>query len=129
MSPVLWQVNWPHPLTQKPHLLQWEGHRGHFPFTVSDEHWLIVKPTLLPRHLDVSRETQRSTKFKLTRKILTNIVQSLGNLVSLDISGHVMLDNCTVPYIEEAMGPPRYMSTQYRTQNLLSTQHAAYIYI
>ncbi|MCI4387022.1 hypothetical protein PGIGA_G00069430 [Pangasianodon gigas] len=58
------------------------------------------------RHLDISREGQRSSKFKLTRKILTNIVQSLGNLVSLDISGHVMLDNCTVPYIEEAMGPP-----------------------
>ncbi|XP_060746432.1 protein zer-1 homolog [Tachysurus vachellii] len=58
------------------------------------------------RHLDISREGQRSSKFKLTRKILTNTVQSLGNLVSLDISGHVMLDNCTVPYMEEAMGPP-----------------------
>ncbi|XP_017348295.1 protein zer-1 homolog [Ictalurus punctatus] len=58
------------------------------------------------RHLDISREGQRSSKVKLTRKILTNIIQSLGNLVSLDISGHIMLDNCTMPYIEEAMGPP-----------------------
>ncbi|KAM9450397.1 protein zer-1 homolog [Clarias gariepinus] len=58
------------------------------------------------RHLDISRESQRSSKFKLTRKVLTNIIQILGNLVSLDISGHIMLDNCTVPYIEEAMGPP-----------------------
>ena len=59
------------------------------------------------RHLDISRENQRSSKFKMTRKILTTVVQSLGNLVSLDISGHIMLDNCTVPHFEEAMGPPR----------------------
>ncbi|XP_062867712.1 protein zer-1 homolog [Trichomycterus rosablanca] len=58
------------------------------------------------RHLDISRENQRSLKFKMTRKILTSIVQSLENLVSLDISGHIMLDNCTVPAIEEAMGRP-----------------------
>ncbi|MEQ2157688.1 Protein zer-1, partial [Goodea atripinnis] len=38
----------------------------------------------------------RNTKFKMTRKILTIIVQRLVNLVSLDISGHIMLDNCTV---------------------------------
>ncbi|KAF7696629.1 hypothetical protein HF521_005047 [Silurus meridionalis] len=58
------------------------------------------------RHLDISRDGPRPFKFKLTRKILTNIVQTLSNLVSLDVSGHIMLDNCTVPYIEEAMGPP-----------------------
>lgn len=58
------------------------------------------------RHLDISRENQRSSKVKMTRKILSSIVQSLSNLVSLDISGHIMLDNCTVPHFEEAMGPP-----------------------
>uniref|UniRef100_A0A8C7UDM8 Protein zer-1 homolog n=1 Tax=Oncorhynchus mykiss TaxID=8022 RepID=A0A8C7UDM8_ONCMY len=56
------------------------------------------------RHLDISRE--RTSKFKMTRKILTAIVQGLVNLVSLDISGHIMLDNCTVPHLEEAMGRP-----------------------
>ncbi|CAF90227.1 unnamed protein product, partial [Tetraodon nigroviridis] len=59
------------------------------------------------RHLDISRESRRpSFKFKMTRKILTSIVQRLVNLVSLDISGHMMLDNCTVPHCEEAMGRP-----------------------
>uniref|UniRef100_A0A672H258 Protein zer-1 homolog n=1 Tax=Salarias fasciatus TaxID=181472 RepID=A0A672H258_SALFA len=57
------------------------------------------------RHLDISRESRRP-KFKMTRKTLTAIVQRLLNLVSLDISGHMMLDNCTVPHFEEAMGRP-----------------------
>uniref|UniRef100_A0A8C4ZZ88 Zyg-11 related, cell cycle regulator n=1 Tax=Gadus morhua TaxID=8049 RepID=A0A8C4ZZ88_GADMO len=56
------------------------------------------------RHLDVSRESRRTSKFKMTRKILTAIAQRLVNLVSLDISGHVMLDNCTVPHVKDAMG-------------------------
>uniref|UniRef100_A0A3P9AGD9 Protein zer-1 homolog n=1 Tax=Esox lucius TaxID=8010 RepID=A0A3P9AGD9_ESOLU len=56
------------------------------------------------RHLDISRE--HTSKFKMTRKTLTAIVQGLVNLVSLDISGHIMLDNCTVPHFEEAMGRP-----------------------
>lgn len=46
----------------------------------------------------------------MTRKILTSIVQCLVNLVSLDISGHMMLDNCTVPHFEEAMDHPRWVS-------------------
>ncbi|XP_073689094.1 protein zer-1 homolog, partial [Garra rufa] len=58
------------------------------------------------RHLDISRESQRTSKFKMTRKILSSIVQSLVNLVSLDISGHIMLDNCTVPAFEDAVGRP-----------------------
>lgn len=58
------------------------------------------------RHLDISRESQRSSKFKMTGKILSSLVQSLVNLVSLDISGHIMLDNCTVPQLEDAMGRP-----------------------
>ncbi|KAG7476765.1 hypothetical protein MATL_G00086350 [Megalops atlanticus] len=58
------------------------------------------------RHLDISRQGRRNSKFKLTRKILTTIVRSLVNLVSLDISGHVMLDNCAVQNFEEALGRP-----------------------
>ncbi|XP_004084932.1 protein zer-1 homolog [Oryzias latipes] len=58
------------------------------------------------RHLDISQESMRVTKFKMTRKILTAIVQRLPHLVSLDISGHIMLDNCAVPHFEEAMGRP-----------------------
>uniref|UniRef100_A0A6Q2Z029 Protein zer-1 homolog n=1 Tax=Esox lucius TaxID=8010 RepID=A0A6Q2Z029_ESOLU len=54
------------------------------------------------RHLDISRE--HTSKFKMTRKTLTAIVQGLVNLVSLDISGHIMLDNCTVPHFEEVTG-------------------------
>uniref|UniRef100_A0A667WZV3 Protein zer-1 homolog n=1 Tax=Myripristis murdjan TaxID=586833 RepID=A0A667WZV3_9TELE len=56
------------------------------------------------RHLDISRESRRASKFKMTRKILTAIVQRLVNLVSLDISGHIMLDNCTVPHLEDVTG-------------------------
>lgn len=62
------------------------------------------------RHLDISRESRRTSKCKMTRKILTAIVQRLVNLVSLDISGHIMLDNCTVPHFEEAMGRPRWVT-------------------
>ncbi|PWA24049.1 hypothetical protein CCH79_00019138 [Gambusia affinis] len=58
------------------------------------------------RHLDLSRESRRNVKFKMTRKILTVLVQRLLHLVSLDISGHIMLDNCTVPHFEEAVGRP-----------------------
>ncbi|KAG7273769.1 hypothetical protein CRUP_003269 [Coryphaenoides rupestris] len=41
---------------------------------------------------------------RLASLVLTAIVQRLVHLVSLDISGHVMLDNCTVPHLEDAMG-------------------------
>ncbi|KAM9450399.1 protein zer-1 homolog isoform 2-T2 [Clarias gariepinus] len=58
------------------------------------------------RHLDISCEIHHHSVFQLTREILTNIIQILGNLVSLDISGHIMLDNCIVPSIKEAVGPP-----------------------
>uniref|UniRef100_A0AAY5KHU1 Protein zer-1 homolog n=1 Tax=Esox lucius TaxID=8010 RepID=A0AAY5KHU1_ESOLU len=66
--------------------------------------FLFPSVSVLPRHLDISRE--HTSKFKMTRKTLTAIVQGLVNLVSLDISGHIMLDNCTVPHFEEAMGRP-----------------------
>ncbi|CAM4663884.1 unnamed protein product [Leuciscus chuanchicus] len=58
------------------------------------------------RHLDISREHQRSSKFKMTRKILSSLAQGLVDLVSLDISGHIMLDNVTVPALEDALGRP-----------------------
>uniref|UniRef100_A0A8C5HYZ5 Protein zer-1 homolog n=1 Tax=Gouania willdenowi TaxID=441366 RepID=A0A8C5HYZ5_GOUWI len=50
--------------------------------------------------------SRRTSKFKMTKRILTAIVQRLVNLVSLDISGQIMLDNCTVQQFEEAMGHP-----------------------
>uniref|UniRef100_A0A8C5HV61 Protein zer-1 homolog n=1 Tax=Gouania willdenowi TaxID=441366 RepID=A0A8C5HV61_GOUWI len=55
------------------------------------------------RHLDISRESRRTSKFKMTKRILTAIVQRLVNLVSLDISGQIMLDNCTVQQFEEVL--------------------------
>ncbi|KAG7235555.1 hypothetical protein INR49_002602 [Caranx melampygus] len=73
---------------------------------ISEELVSTVLELVNLRHLDVSRESRRTSKFKMTRKILTAFVQRLVNLVSLDISGHIMLDNCTVPHFEEAMGRP-----------------------
>uniref|UniRef100_A0A8C6TKW0 Protein zer-1 homolog n=1 Tax=Neogobius melanostomus TaxID=47308 RepID=A0A8C6TKW0_9GOBI len=58
------------------------------------------------RHLDISRESRKVTRFQMIGKILVALVQRLIHLVSLDISGHIMLDNCTVPHVEEAMGRP-----------------------
>lgn len=58
------------------------------------------------RHLDISRESRKATRFQMIGKILVAVVQRLTHLVSLDISGHIMLDNCTVPHIDEAMGRP-----------------------
>uniref|UniRef100_A0A8C6TCX9 Protein zer-1 homolog n=1 Tax=Neogobius melanostomus TaxID=47308 RepID=A0A8C6TCX9_9GOBI len=57
-------------------------------------------------HLDISRESRKVTRFQMIGKILVALVQRLIHLVSLDISGHIMLDNCTVPHVEEAMGRP-----------------------
>ncbi|MBN3286159.1 ZER1 protein, partial [Polyodon spathula] len=74
---------------------------------LSEEHIQTVTQLIQLRHLDISRDRVLSYyKFKLTRKVLSIIVQSLVNLVSLDISGHVMLENCAVPQIEEAVGRP-----------------------
>uniref|UniRef100_A0A8C6TD36 Protein zer-1 homolog n=1 Tax=Neogobius melanostomus TaxID=47308 RepID=A0A8C6TD36_9GOBI len=51
------------------------------------------------RHLDISRESRKVTRFQMIGKILVALVQRLIHLVSLDISGHIMLDNCTVPHV------------------------------
>lgn len=73
---------------------------------LSDELLSTVLELVHLRHLDISRESRKASRFKMTRKILVAIVQRLVHLVSLDISGHIMLDNCTVPHIEEAIGRP-----------------------
>uniref|UniRef100_A0A7M4FS40 Protein zer-1 homolog n=1 Tax=Crocodylus porosus TaxID=8502 RepID=A0A7M4FS40_CROPO len=57
------------------------------------------------RHLDISRDHLSSYyKFKLTRRVLNLFVENLVNLTSLDISGHTMLENCTISSMEEKMG-------------------------
>lgn len=60
------------------------------------------------RHLDISRDHLSSYyKFKLTRRVLNLFVENLVNLTSLDISGHTMLENCTISSMEEKMGQTR----------------------
>lgn len=69
-------------------------------------------PDLCPpisRHLDISRDRLSSYyKFKLTRKVLSLFVQKLGNLMSLDISGHMVLENCSVSKMDEEAGQTRW---------------------
>uniref|UniRef100_G3TAE1 Protein zer-1 homolog n=1 Tax=Loxodonta africana TaxID=9785 RepID=G3TAE1_LOXAF len=66
---------------------------------------LTCSPTLISRHLDISRDRLSSYyKFKLTRKVLSLFVQKLGNLMSLDISGHMILENCSISKMDEEAG-------------------------
>ncbi|KAL0965135.1 hypothetical protein UPYG_G00277240 [Umbra pygmaea] len=88
-------------------LAQWKGRLASlvlYNVDLSEELVNTVVELSHLRHLDISRE--RTSKFKMTRKTLSSIVQGLVNLVSLDISGHILLDNCTVPHFEEALGRP-----------------------
>ncbi|XP_059850124.1 protein zer-1 homolog isoform X1 [Hemitrygon akajei] len=90
-------------------LLQWQKRLGSlvlYDVDLSEEHiWVLLQLTNL-RHLDISRDrTSSFYKFKLTRKVLTAFVQNLKNLVSLDISGHLMLDNSAISSHDEALGP------------------------
>lgn len=63
----------------------------------------------IPRHLDISRDRLSSYyKFKLTRKVLSLFVQKLVNLMSLDISGHMILENCSISKMDEEAGQTRY---------------------
>ncbi|XP_028664420.1 protein zer-1 homolog [Erpetoichthys calabaricus] len=74
---------------------------------LSDEHIQTIAQLVHLRHLDISRDRLSSFyKFKLTRKVLSVFVRNLIHLVSLDISGHVLLENCAVSQIEEALGRP-----------------------
>lgn len=61
-------------------------------------------------HLDISRDRLSSYyKFKLTRKVLSLLVQKLGNLMSLDISGHMILENCSISKTDEEAGQTRWV--------------------
>lgn len=63
----------------------------------------------ISRHLDISRDRLSSYyKFKLTRKVLSLFVQKLGNLMSLDISGHMILENCSISKMDEEAGQTRW---------------------
>ncbi|XP_070811849.1 protein zer-1 homolog [Pituophis catenifer annectens] len=69
---------------------------------LSEEHIQVIAQLRKLRHLDISRDCLSSYyKFKLTRKVLNLFVENLINLTSLDISGHTMLDNCTVACLDE----------------------------
>lgn len=67
-------------------------------------------PCLSSSHLDISRDRLSSYyKFKLTRKVLSLLVQKLGNLMSLDISGHMILENCSISKMDEEAGQTRWV--------------------
>lgn len=68
-----------------------------------------MPPIPISRHLDISRDRLSSYyKFKLTRKVLSLFVQKLGNLMSLDISGHMILENCSISKMDEEAGQTRW---------------------
>ncbi|KAJ6654622.1 hypothetical protein lerEdw1_006775 [Lerista edwardsae] len=70
-----------------------------------EEHIQVIAQLHKLRHLDISRDHLSSYyKFKLTRKVLNLFVEKLVNLTSLDISGHTMLENFTVPTMDEKVG-------------------------
>ncbi|KAF5928206.1 hypothetical protein HPG69_016579 [Diceros bicornis minor] len=72
---------------------------------LSDEHIRVIVQLHKLRHLDISRDRLSSYyKFKLTRKVLSLFVQKLGNLMSLDISGHMILENCSISKMDEEAG-------------------------
>ncbi|KAM3825527.1 protein zer-1 homolog isoform 1-T2 [Vipera latastei] len=74
---------------------------------LSEEHIQVLAQLRKLRHLDISRDCLSSYyKFKLTRKVLNLFVENLSNLTSLDISGHTMLDNCTVACLDEKTDQP-----------------------
>ncbi|XP_052038014.1 protein zer-1 homolog isoform X3 [Apodemus sylvaticus] len=72
---------------------------------LSDDHIRVIVQLHKLRHLDISRDRLSSYyKFKLTRKVLSLLVQKLGNLMSLDISGHMILENCSISKSDEEAG-------------------------
>uniref|UniRef100_A0A7N9CV83 Protein zer-1 homolog n=1 Tax=Macaca fascicularis TaxID=9541 RepID=A0A7N9CV83_MACFA len=72
---------------------------------LSDDHIRVIVQLHKLRHLDISRDRLSSYyKFKLTREVLSLFVQKLGNLMSLDISGHMILENCSISKMEEEAG-------------------------
>uniref|UniRef100_A0A2K5MTK5 Protein zer-1 homolog n=1 Tax=Cercocebus atys TaxID=9531 RepID=A0A2K5MTK5_CERAT len=76
---------------------------------LSDDHIRVIVQLHKLRHLDISRDRLSSYyKFKLTREVLSLFVQKLGNLMSLDISGHMILENCSISKMEEEAGQTRW---------------------
>ncbi|XP_043914059.1 protein zer-1 homolog [Protopterus annectens] len=73
---------------------------------LSEDHIRVILQLCNLRHLDISRERLSIYKFKPTKKVLSMLVQNLTNLVSLDMSGHVMLENCGVNEMDEEPGQP-----------------------
>uniref|UniRef100_A0A8B9CQQ4 Protein zer-1 homolog n=2 Tax=Anser TaxID=8842 RepID=A0A8B9CQQ4_9AVES len=77
------------------------------------------------RHLDISRDHLSSYyKFKLTRRVLNLFVENLLNLTSLDISGHTMLENCTIPkagYQHDSIAPFRGLKRPLQFLGLFET--------
>ncbi|XP_068104613.1 protein zer-1 homolog [Hyperolius riggenbachi] len=74
---------------------------------LSEEHIRAIVQLHKIRHLDISRDRLSSYyKFKLTRKVLQLFAQNLEDLVSLDISGHIILENCAVSKMDDELGPP-----------------------
>lgn len=73
---------------------------------LSEDHIRVILQLCNLRHLDISRERLSIYKFKPTKKVLSMLVQNLINLVSLDMSGHVMLENCAVSEMDEEPGQP-----------------------
>uniref|UniRef100_A0A8C5R0M1 Protein zer-1 homolog n=1 Tax=Leptobrachium leishanense TaxID=445787 RepID=A0A8C5R0M1_9ANUR len=74
---------------------------------LSDDHIRNIAQLQKLRHLDISRDRLSSYyKFKLTRKVLSLFVENLEELVSLDISGHLMLENCAMSKMDDELGPP-----------------------
>uniref|UniRef100_A0A8C4LJG5 Protein zer-1 homolog n=1 Tax=Equus asinus asinus TaxID=83772 RepID=A0A8C4LJG5_EQUAS len=72
---------------------------------LSEDHIRVIVQLHKLRHLDISRDRLSSYyKFKLTRKVLSLFVQKLGNLMSLDISGHMILENCSISKMDEEAG-------------------------
>lgn len=80
-------------------------------------------PAPIFRHLDISRDRLSSYyKFKLTRKVLSLFVQKLGNLMSLDISGHMILENCSISKMDEEAGQTRSGPACHGCQRGISQQ-------
>lgn len=74
---------------------------------LSEDHIRAIIQLQKLRHLDISRDQLSSYyKFKLNRKVLSLIVQNLSSLTSLDISGHMMLENCAISKMDEELGRP-----------------------
>lgn len=84
-----------------------------------------MAPAPTSRHLDISRDRLSSYyKFKLTRKVLSLFVQKLGNLMSLDISGHMILENCSISKMDEEAGQTRWGPTCHGCRRVSVIQQA-----